>query len=218
MTDVAWTPEAEDELRRISRNHTSSELGRIFGKTRNAIIGKVKRMGLELAGSGGRHVYAREARVTEPLRIQNIAEMLKQGISADAIREHYSGVDPNVLNNAITQARRKVGIPPRAKAKDGPANAVARIPQRKTADAPQGPIPVKAMGWPKPAGPSAVLFLDRRPLQCAMPLWCDEVPILERMVCGEPVRDEAVSYCAGCCKLVFSETPRITVRSLGRIQ
>lgn len=98
--------------------------------------------------------------------------------------------------------------PPVAKAKSASA--------ARSKPAPPSPVTgreVAARLDQKPAGVGeGVLFLDRRALQCAMPLpgW-DDVPVSEKRVCGRPVQiaqagANAVptSWCAGCAKLVYA--------------
>ncbi|MCV9940946.1 GcrA family cell cycle regulator [Boseaceae bacterium BT-24-1] len=51
-------------------------------------------------------------------------------------------------------------------------------------------------------GAPGVLFLDRRPLQCAMPLpgW-DDLPVTEKLVCGLPTVGDT-SWCRHCLPVV----------------
>ena len=46
-TDLPWTPELTDLVERLwMEGKSSNQIGRMIGKTRNAVIGKVHRMGL----------------------------------------------------------------------------------------------------------------------------------------------------------------------------
>ena len=51
---MPWTPEELEKLRVLSRGTGSSaEIAQILGKTRNMVIGKLRRMGLSLPGAVG---------------------------------------------------------------------------------------------------------------------------------------------------------------------
>jgi hypothetical protein len=119
-----------------------------------------------------------------------------------------------VSRNSVLGQLHRMGIKRgRVKAKDtliaAPKLSPVPPPERRYAlppkPAPQPKPDVRpiAQGWPKPVTPTAVRFLDRGRMQCAMIL-DSNTTIENRMVCGAPVVPER-SWCPACLKSVVGQ-------------
>jgi len=136
MPDPTWTEERTETLRTLrSDGHSAREISRALGITRNAVMGKIHRLGL-------------------------------------------SAADPRFRQ---------------------PAPAKARIPKpRKRKEK-----PVKAVSPP----PGGIPFLDGSDRYCRFPLWDDNTPLDDKMICGAPPEPDT-KYCATHKARMFQKRER----------
>lgn len=151
----AWTPDAEAALRKLyAEGLSSSQIAEQIGcPSRNAVIGKVHRLGIH-----------RPAKVAKPAPVKVVAAPKKS-----------KALPPDGAAHREERRERFQAVADKALERFDAAVPVARDPVR---------------------------FLERGLFQCAMPQpgW-DDVPVTEKMVCGQPVQ-AGTSWCPACLKIV----------------
>ena len=186
----AWDDAAVESLKSmLSDGMSASEIAVALGvMSRNAVIGKVHRLGLAFARSHGQHEVSASANERPPRTKPAAAPKPPRERAPRA--EKPRGILPAGGLPKDPEARRDVFCAVADKANERFAETIA------------------AVG----AGNEGVRFLDRGLYQCAMmmPGW-DDAPVELKRVCGKPVRfrpcdfgSEPTSYCAACTRIVYA--------------
>jgi|SRR5262245_55028063 len=191
--DAAWTDERERRLCALwAENLSCSEIAKLLGGiSRNAVIGKVHRLGL-----GTRP--ARRSRATRRQARRGAPQQPRRGIRREANKAH-----------PWRAGRRNVARPQSAM-----ISPVSEIwPVRRL------PWPTRASALPQPftdlapeTSRQAVPFLARGPRQCAWPLWREATAIAERLVCGGTTEARS-SWCARHAAFAFTRLRHHTTGS-----
>lgn len=135
-------------------------------------------------------------------RVSKLKTLWMQGLSCSQIARQLGG---GITRNAVIGKRMRMGLPDRCQPnrtyirKPKPV----RIPRPKTASVPRVPKikaePTQTLRGPPERGPNAVMFIERKPNQCAMFCAGEDGP--EGFVCGEPIALN--SWCLPCAKLCY---------------
>lgn len=195
----AWTPAKDAVLITLwNRRATFAEMQTALGVSRSAILGRKKRMEDANPGTFINRVRSKKVRTSQKNRrwtqddLAAAARMLDEQHQLDAIALQF-GVSAQTLYQRLRAAKDHLGLDhvpaPKRSGQQVPARR-ATAPKRARARV-KGPAPDQN---PTP-------FLERTRLQCAWPLWDDETPASERMVCGAPVESAhqlAPAYCGHC--------------------
>ncbi len=151
-----------------------------------------------------RFVYVRRA----GQMVQTVMWHPDRAIEAEQVRRRILDITGKCQDSTVTMPALNLRATPGSPAPITAAQAEPfRPPVRRIAMsaaqlvATPAPVPT-VRGWPKPRPASAVLFLDRKPGQCVMPLWSDDTPTDRRFVCAAPA-SKGQSYCSSCREIAY---------------
>lgn len=213
-----WTRDRLDAVHVLrSKGASFSEIGEILHVTRSAIAGLCRRHGIP----GPSHT----AVVEHERRIAFLQKRLFDNFDLDLSKYDLSGEGMTPKRVAAAQVLLSKGARPAriARALDVPASEINYLARRgkiaeitKTVTASPPPLPPPPpVSAPEPRRPlftrpieivsGPVHFLDRKALQCVMPLWGKDTPFFKKYVCGEAVMP-GQSYCPSCCERAFDRT------------
>lgn len=181
MKKWKWTDENTARLAKLlADDMTASEIAVELGvMSRNAVIGKVHRMGWSFTRGTGRRLPAEPRALSAAVvKVRPKCVARKKGAAKSS-----RGIMPAGGLPKDPLARREVfcAIAEHANERfEAKAAAVAEV------------------------GAEGVLFLERGQFQCAMPLpgW-DDVPVTAKRCCGRPVQ-HPTSYCPSCAAIVYA--------------
>jgi hypothetical protein len=189
---VTWTTADEDRLRELwARGDTAKQIAHEMGYSRNAVLGKKMRLGLEQRESGGKAAEAaRRAALTpeqlavrEQRRLLRLQKFEKRRLAREALA-------------AISQAERRTQ-------KQQAADHSQR--QRLQAATTRKTKPIRVIAREgrlvEPLNlPFGDLDDNQKPTMCRYPTI---KPAGEQLFCARPA-EHGTSYCDDCCRVVYT--------------
>lgn len=191
---IGWTADQIEQLRSLARDNLSaSQIGLRINRTRNAVIGKLRRISVNLP-------QKHDSRWTQPLALSAWV-LTEQGTDPEIIAER--------IGHGITakEVRIKIWNMKAQRAKRATAARAKRAEQRAVA-------PVKrptVLRLVEPAKPLRLRLWDLGPSQCHWPLGADYDP--PEWFCGAPseigLDGRVMSYCSPHCAIAYRPAGRI---------
>jgi len=232
-----WTAELDADLTKYWREgHSTAEIGRKLGVTKNAIVGRAARIHLDGRPSPIRRDPPKvDAEPTPPPPLPARAETLPplaslsgppplpppqmEAVPAPVRRHHRIDETPipteghpqcDACGSAhLPASAPRVGSPAPERCEPPPLRPV--MPLGRGLPAPvRRPVVVRMLPPPEPEKTVATVFRERKPGRCAMPMWGNERTKFgadgDALVCGEPATHD--SYCDQHWRATHIKVPR----------
>lgn len=184
---MIWNEETIGTLRRLwSDGLSTSEIGRRLHVSKNAIVGKARRLGLDSLKS---HFGPRSAE-----KCALVEQLLRNGMSVKAVSKRAQ-----VDHHYVRETRNDLGIPPRGSARGYPQRTMDDVREPRLLDDPMedDDMPLVELmlraAAPLPAQSARIIqFVARNPTACCFPIgevrdpgfrFCDEPSIPSKPYC-----------------------------------